>query len=379
MPGNQIRIVDPDTGAPLPVGTVGEITIQGPGNFKGYWNKPEATAKTLRDGWAFTGDMGKIDQEGYPTFIGRFKEMIKVSGYSVFPEEVETILIKHPCRGPGRRDRRARRREGRGGARLHREEAGPGGGRPPRSSPGAAENMAPHKAPREVRFIAQLPATGRAAAAGACWDEEHFCGVSRLPLLAGCALRAGDAPAHASEAALAAWRRAAALAWAAPASCAAPWTNELQAKSAGAYASIACSYLNRSKTMTTPFFYQSPDRQPGARWRCASRAPCTTWHSPVSRYADDDAGAPHVQAANEAVALGATARLAIDGARLLAIASRAWRGCRASWLRLPERARRLRGLPAPTRACASSAPRPRSWRCSATGPGARAGARCACR
>ena len=97
VPGNTLRIVDPDTGAPLAAGEVGEITIHGPGNFKGYWNKPEATAKTLRDGWVYTGDMGKIDVDGYVTFIGRFKEMIKVSGYSVFPEEVETLLIKHPA------------------------------------------------------------------------------------------------------------------------------------------------------------------------------------------------------------------------------------------------------------------------------------------
>ncbi|RYF69637.1 MAG: AMP-dependent synthetase, partial [Comamonadaceae bacterium] len=62
----------------------------------GYWNKPEATAEVLRDGWVHTGDIGKMDDEGYLTFIGRVKEMIKVSGFSVFPEEVESILILHP-------------------------------------------------------------------------------------------------------------------------------------------------------------------------------------------------------------------------------------------------------------------------------------------
>ncbi len=157
--GNTIRIVDPDTGAPLPTGEVGEITIHGPGNFKGYWNKPEATSKTLRDGWVFTGDMGKIDADGYLTFIGRFKEMIKVSGYSVFPEEVETILIKHPAVAQA--------------AVIGVPDAEKGEvvrafivKKPGQDVEAAAlvawcrENMAPYKAPREVRFIDALPATG---------------------------------------------------------------------------------------------------------------------------------------------------------------------------------------------------------------------------
>nr|HMN82626.1 fatty acid--CoA ligase family protein [Burkholderiaceae bacterium] len=95
-PGVECRIVDPDTGRVLPAGEMGEIALRSQGTFKGYWNKPEATAATLRDGWVHTGDMGRLDADGYLTFVGRFKEMIKVSGYSVFPEEVEAILIRHP-------------------------------------------------------------------------------------------------------------------------------------------------------------------------------------------------------------------------------------------------------------------------------------------
>ena len=96
VPGVECRIVDPDSGRVLPPGEMGEITLRSPGNFRGYWNKPEATAQTLREGWVHTGDMGRLDADGYLTFTGRFKEMIKVSGYSVFPEEVEAILIRHP-------------------------------------------------------------------------------------------------------------------------------------------------------------------------------------------------------------------------------------------------------------------------------------------
>lgn len=157
--GNTVRIIDPETGATLAAGQVGEITIQGPGNFKGYWNKPEATAKTLRDGWVFTGDMGSLDADGYLHFIGRFKEMIKVSGYSVFPEEVETILIKHPAVAQA--------------AVIGVPDAEKGEvvrafvvKKPGQALEAAAllawcrENMAPYKAPREVRFLDALPATG---------------------------------------------------------------------------------------------------------------------------------------------------------------------------------------------------------------------------
>ncbi|NLW44554.1 MAG: AMP-binding protein [Syntrophomonadaceae bacterium] len=93
-----IRIFDfNDRSRELPIGEEGEIAVKGPANFKGYWNKPEATAETLIDGWVYTGDVGKFDEDGYLYFLGRRKEMIKVSGFSVFPEEVEMLLCKHPA------------------------------------------------------------------------------------------------------------------------------------------------------------------------------------------------------------------------------------------------------------------------------------------
>ena len=90
-----IRIVDPETGKEKSTGEMGEIVISNPGIFKNYWKRPEATAQTLRNGWVYTGDMGSLDKDGYLVFSGRFKEMIKVTGYSVFPEEVEAMLIRH--------------------------------------------------------------------------------------------------------------------------------------------------------------------------------------------------------------------------------------------------------------------------------------------
>lgn len=96
VPGVEVRIVDIDTGADLPCGERGEILLRSPVAFKGYWRRPEATAEALRDGWVRTGDIGVLDDEGYLTFLGRAKEMIKVWSYSVFPEEVEAILATHP-------------------------------------------------------------------------------------------------------------------------------------------------------------------------------------------------------------------------------------------------------------------------------------------
>lgn len=91
----ELRIVDIGTGKDLPPGSQGEIAVKSPGVFKGYLNRPDATAETLRDGWVYTGDIGMIDEDGYLYFIGRVKEMIKSSGYSVFPEDVESLMNDH--------------------------------------------------------------------------------------------------------------------------------------------------------------------------------------------------------------------------------------------------------------------------------------------
>jgi len=93
----KIRIVDLKTGEDLSPGEQGEVAIKSPGVFKGYLNRPEATDKTLKDGWVFTGDIGTIDEKGYFYFEGRVKEMIKSSGFSVFPEDVESLLSEHPA------------------------------------------------------------------------------------------------------------------------------------------------------------------------------------------------------------------------------------------------------------------------------------------
>jgi acyl-CoA synthetase (AMP-forming)/AMP-acid ligase II len=97
VPGTEFKICDFETGALMPLGVDGEIRVRTPSLLKGYWNKPEATAETLRDGWLHSGDIGLIDEDGYLHYLGRRKEMIKVKGMSVFPGEVEALLGQHPA------------------------------------------------------------------------------------------------------------------------------------------------------------------------------------------------------------------------------------------------------------------------------------------
>jgi long-chain acyl-CoA synthetase len=80
----------------LPPGETGELALLTPAAFKGYWNNPEETANTLIDGWVYTGDVCRFDDDGFLHMLGRKKEMIKVSGFSVYPEEVELYLNKYP-------------------------------------------------------------------------------------------------------------------------------------------------------------------------------------------------------------------------------------------------------------------------------------------
>jgi long-chain acyl-CoA synthetase len=97
VPGTEFKICDFETGAIVPLGTEGEICCRTPSLLKGYWNKPDATAETLRNGWLHSGDIGVIDEDGYLHYLGRRKEMIKVKGMSVFPGEVEALLGQHPA------------------------------------------------------------------------------------------------------------------------------------------------------------------------------------------------------------------------------------------------------------------------------------------
>jgi acyl-CoA synthetase (AMP-forming)/AMP-acid ligase II len=98
LPFVDVKIVSLDDGVTeLGVGQSGEIVVRGPMVMRGYWRRPDATAEAIRDGWFYTGDIGRVDEEGYFTIEERKKDMIKASGYSVFPAEVEAIMYRHPA------------------------------------------------------------------------------------------------------------------------------------------------------------------------------------------------------------------------------------------------------------------------------------------
>ncbi len=95
VPNTGCRVVDLETGADVPPGQVGEVVIRGPMVVPGYWQKPAETARALRDGWLYTGDVGLMDEAGWFYIIDRVKDMIIASGYKVWPREVEDVLYRH--------------------------------------------------------------------------------------------------------------------------------------------------------------------------------------------------------------------------------------------------------------------------------------------
>ena len=97
LPGVDLRITDPDTGAHLSLDEIGMIEVRGPNVFKGYWRNPEKTKAEFRDdGFFITGDLGKIDARGYVHIVGRGKDLIITGGYNVYPKEVETEIDSLP-------------------------------------------------------------------------------------------------------------------------------------------------------------------------------------------------------------------------------------------------------------------------------------------
>ena len=97
IPETEARIMDLETGTrEMPLGETGEIAIRGPQVMKGYWNKPEETALVLRDGWLYTGDIAKKDEDGYFYIVDRKKDLIIAGGFNIYPREVEEVLFECP-------------------------------------------------------------------------------------------------------------------------------------------------------------------------------------------------------------------------------------------------------------------------------------------
>src|SRR5690625_1711775 len=94
MSGTSIRIVD-DEDNPVPVGEAGELLVKGPQVMLGYWQRPDATAESLKDGWFYTGDVAKMDEDGFLYIVDRKKDLVIVSGFNVYPNEIEDTIARH--------------------------------------------------------------------------------------------------------------------------------------------------------------------------------------------------------------------------------------------------------------------------------------------
>jgi len=156
LPGVDIRIADPATGRALPQGEVGVIEIRGPNVFQGYWRQPEKTAAEFRDGYFISGDLGRSDQRGYVSIVGRQKDLIIAGGFNVYPAEVEEAIgeldavkevavigIPHPDLG-----------EAVVAVIVPRE---PGYNDPMAITSVLADKLARFKQPRQILFAAELP------------------------------------------------------------------------------------------------------------------------------------------------------------------------------------------------------------------------------
>jgi fatty-acyl-CoA synthase len=95
-PHLEVKIVDPETDLPVPLGTAGELCTRGYSVMLGYWNEPAKTAEVLRAGWMHTGDLATMDDEGYVSIVGRIKDMVIRGGENIYPREIEEFLYTHP-------------------------------------------------------------------------------------------------------------------------------------------------------------------------------------------------------------------------------------------------------------------------------------------
>jgi len=96
-PDTEAKLMDLETGTKeMPLGEAGELVVRGPQVMKGYWNMPDETKQVLRDGWLYTGDIAKMDAEGYFQIVDRKKDMIIAGGFNIYPRDVEEVLYQHP-------------------------------------------------------------------------------------------------------------------------------------------------------------------------------------------------------------------------------------------------------------------------------------------
>ena len=152
-----MRITGPD-GTEVAAGADGEICVRGPVLMTGYWNAPEATAEAVRDGWLHTGDVGRVDDEGWLYVVDRLKDLIIRNGFNVYPRDVEDVLLAHP-------DVTAAAVVGRPDPRVGEEVVAfvsltPGSAATPEDLIAfCKEHVSAAKYPREVRVVDAVPLT----------------------------------------------------------------------------------------------------------------------------------------------------------------------------------------------------------------------------
>ena len=155
LPGIELKIVDA-SGREVPAGEVGEIIFKGPNTMKGYYKKEEETNETIKDGWLYTGDLGRQDEHGYLYIVDRKKDMIIRGGYNVYPREIEEVLYTHPdiveCAVVGESDPVF-------GEEVAAYIVSRSEGNPEEIAAFCKQRLAHYKVPRRIYFLKELPKT----------------------------------------------------------------------------------------------------------------------------------------------------------------------------------------------------------------------------
>jgi long-chain acyl-CoA synthetase len=164
LPDTEFRLIDPETGLPAKPGEPGEIAVRGPQLMKGYYNAPEETANAIRDGWMFTGDVARMDEDGYFYIVDRLKDMVIVSGFKVFTRELDDVLIKHPdielAASIGIPDPDRPGSERVGTAIVLKPGIEKSAAEKEKIIKYLKEKVAPYKVPKKIEFMDQLPLSG---------------------------------------------------------------------------------------------------------------------------------------------------------------------------------------------------------------------------